>query len=71
MMKAMVLVGSRVWNRSGLRTQRHRSLAIMAERTMETQLKPKKPTKLLLTMAVIMGPNSSFVMNCKCSGCSP
>lgn len=33
MIAAMVLVCSRVWNRSGLSTQRHRSLAMIADRT--------------------------------------
>ena len=55
-MMAMVRVDSMAFERSGLTTQKHLSLAMMADITCDTQEKPKKPMRLWLKMNSNIGP---------------
>ena len=57
MMTAMVRVDRTVCERSGLTTQKHLSLAMMADMIDDTQAKPTKPTRLWFTMNSNIGPN--------------
>ena len=56
MMTAMVRVDRTDCERSGLTTQKHLSLARMADMTMDTQVKPKNPTRLWFKMNSNIGP---------------
>ena len=55
-MIAMVRVDRTDCERSGLTTQKHLSLAMMADMTGDTQESPKKPARLWLTMNSNIGP---------------
>jgi len=56
-MTAMVRVDRTDRERSGLTTQKHLSLAMMADMIWDTHVKPKKPTRLWFTMNSNSGPN--------------
>ena len=61
MTTAMVRVDRTDCERSGLTTQKHLSLAMMADMIMDTQEKPKNPTKLWFAMNSSSGPYLFYI----------